>query len=366
MKAKILLFCLLLASFGARAWAQTESLQVWGHDFEMTADGSTVTHLTISERDVVDYTGFSLSIVGPKGIHIAQVRSGREYVNDIALNADRATTTHTIACNMPQDDLIKVISYSTLNQDFYPDDIDGNPVDEIFTIGLTADPSMVNGEYEIRIEDCKFAFATSGASQPQAPVVMKMTVKGGVDGRTVSCTLGEDGMGTLCLPFEAQLPEGLLAFTCVDVDGSQLLTEPQTSIPAYTPLLVAGAPGTYSFTGVPAGEATTCRSGLLTGVMQDTEVGEGYVLQKLGALAFYRIDPARPVTVPAYKCYLNFDGTQQAIGLEGVLTALKEAITRGGCTSGGTYDLHGRRVKHTDAPGVYIKNNQKIIAPRSK
>lgn len=94
---------------------------------------------------MVNYTGFSLSIVVPKGIHIAQVRSGREYVDDISLNVDRATKTHTIVCNIPQDDLIKVISYSTLNQDYYPDDIDDNPVDEIFTIGLIADPTMLNG-----------------------------------------------------------------------------------------------------------------------------------------------------------------------------------------------------------------------------
>lgn len=66
-------------------------------------------------------------------------------MDDISLNVDRATKTYTIACNMPQDDLIKVISYSTLNQDYYPDDIDGNPVDEIFTIGLIADPTMLTG-----------------------------------------------------------------------------------------------------------------------------------------------------------------------------------------------------------------------------
>ncbi len=363
MTRKLFFLFLLLASFVARAQAQTETLRVWGHDFEMTADGTTVTHLTVSENDVVNYTGFSLSIVVPKGIHIAQVRSGREYVDDIALNVDRATTTHTIACNMPQDDLIKVISYSTLNQDFYPDDIDGNPVDEIFTIGLTADPTMLNGEYEVKIVECKFAFAEGGASQPQEPVVMKMTVTGGVDGRTINCTLGEDGVGTLCLPFDAQLPENLQAFTCVDVAGGQVVTEMQTSIPARTPLLVTGLPGTYSFTGLPEGEETSCTSGLLTGVMLDTEISEGYVLQKLDKVAFYRIDPARPVTVPAYKCFLRFNGTAMALGLEEVLTALKEALSDGH-DSETLYDLHGRRAKRTDAPGVYIKNNRKIIAPR--
>ena len=79
MKTKLFLLCLVLASVVTRAQAQTQTLEVWGHDITMTADGTTVTHLTISERDVVDYTGFSLTIVVPKGIHVAQVRSGRDY-----------------------------------------------------------------------------------------------------------------------------------------------------------------------------------------------------------------------------------------------------------------------------------------------
>lgn len=355
--------CLLLALFTAQAQAQTETLEVWGHDFTMTADGSTITHLTISERDVVDYTGFSLTIVVPKGIHIAQVRSGREYVNDIALNVDRATTTHTIACNMPEEEAIKVIAYSSQNQNFYPDDIDGNPVTDIFTIGLVADPTMVNGVYEVSIIDCKFAQAPSGASKPQAPVTMQMTVTGGVDGTQVNCTIGEAGVSTLILPFDAALPPTMQAFTCTRMSGSTVQTEPQTSIPALTPVLVTAEPGTYSFTGVPTATETTYTEGLLTGVLESTMLTSGYVLQQQASVAFYPVSAERPITVPAYKCYLNYAGSERLIGIEDTLTGILDRARADG-KAGATYDMQGRRVSGTAAPGVYIRGNRKIITSK--
>ena len=359
MTRKLFFMGLLLASFLTRAVAQTETLQVWGHDFEMTADGSTVTHLTVSERDVVDYTGFSLTILVPKGIHIAQVRSGREYVNDISLNVDRATTTHSIACNMPTEDMVKVISSSTENLDYYPDDIDGNPVDEIFTIGFTADPTMVNGEYEVKIVECKFAFAAGGASKPQEPIVMKMTVTGGVDGRQIDCTVGSAGVGTLILPFAAELPQDMQAYRCTGVDGTRVLMQAVDEIRANVPLLITALPGTYQFTGVPEGTKTSYTDGVLTGVMEETVITSGYVLQQQDAVAFYPVDVMYPITVPAYKCYLNYTGEQQAMRLDDVLTSLKGVTTsEGGAT---LYDLQGRRTRTATAPGVYIQNNRKIV-----
>ena len=362
MKTKLILLCLVLASVVTRAQAQTQTLEVWGHDITMTADGTTVTHLTISERDVVDYTGFSLTIVVPKGIHVAQVRSGREYVDDISLNIDRATSTHTIACNMPQEDIIKVISYSTQNQNYYPDDIDGNPVTDIFTIGLVADPTMVNGEYEVSIIDCKFAQAPSGASQPQAPVTMKMTVTGGVDGVRVGCTLGADGVGTLILPFDAPLPQSVSAYTCSALDGTTLRLDPVTSLTAGTPVIVTGTPGTYTFTGLPTCTETTYTTGLLTGVLEDTPISSGYVLQKQDAAtasAFYRVDAARPVTVPAYKCYLNAAGTAAVMRFADWVTAVKSI--NADAAKDRIYGIDGRRIDKPVAPGVYIKNRKKYL-----
>ena len=353
---------LLLASFVARAQAQTETLELWGHDLEMTADGTTTTHLTISERDVVDYTAFNMTIMVPKGIHVAKVRSGRDYVDDIALNVDRATTTHTIACNMPEYDYIKVACYSSKSQDLYPDDIDGNPVTELFTIGLTADPTMANGEYEVRIIEVKFVKAAGGASVPQQPVTMKMNVTGGVDGKSISCTIGETGLGTLILPYGAHVPSALQAFGCAALDGTQLVTTPLVRIPALTPVLLQGEPGTYTFTGVPetTGE-TSFTEGLLTGVLENTDITAGYVLQEQGGnAAFYPVNPESPITVPAHKCYLNYTGPQMVIHWGGGITGV-DALQQEQHKASPLYDLNGRNVVTPPTSGVYIQGNQKVF-----
>lgn len=355
------LLALMLASFVARAQAQAQTLELWGHDLEMTADGSSVTRLTISERDVVDYTAFNMVIMVPKGIHVAQVRSGRDYVDDILLNEDRATTTHTIACNMPEADYIKVACYSSKSQDFYPDDIDGNPVSELFSIGLTADATMANGEYEIRITGVKFVLAKGGASVPQTPVTMKMTVTGGVDGKQVTCTVGEAGVSTLLLPYNAHIPSALSAYTCSEIDGTRLVLDEQVRIPALTPVLLMGEPGTYTFTGVPeTTKETTFTTGVMTGVLSTTQISEGYVLQNQdNGTAFYPVNPTRPVNVPAHKCYINWTGKAQLIRFDGSTTDL-EAPTTSGNRPASVYDMGGRRVTQPTSPGVYIRGNKKV------
>ena len=50
-----------------------------------------------------------------------------KYKNDIQQSV-RATETHIIGCNMPVEGMLKVICRSSMNEELYPDDEDGNPV----------------------------------------------------------------------------------------------------------------------------------------------------------------------------------------------------------------------------------------------
>lgn len=151
MKKALLSICLMLLTIvGAKAQSQT--LKVWlDPQVTFTADGKAVSYLRLYENDGNQgYTSFNMSLFVPKGIHINKVKQGRDFVNDITLS-ERATTTHTIVCNMPTETLLKVACISTLNQDLYKDDENGNPLDLVWTIGLVADPTMANGDYEVRM-----------------------------------------------------------------------------------------------------------------------------------------------------------------------------------------------------------------------
>lgn len=358
MKTIFMMLALLTAVQGS---AQTETLKVWMDDVTMTADGKTVTRLYVMENDVVDYTAFSLSLIVPKGVTIAKVKSGRNTVNDIRLT--ERLNDHTISCNMLSDGrTIKIISSSPSNSNFYPDDVDGNVMDSIFSIGLVADPAMVNGNYTIEIKDCKFVLQDATASQPQEAVTASMKVTGGVDGLAINYEMAEVGVGTLILPFDASLPQGLDAFVCSSLDGDLLILTEQESIKANTPLIVTGLPGTYTFVGASVASEKCYSDGVLTGVMEQTQVNEGYVLQNLNGLTgFYRVNPDKPVEVPAYRCYMNNVTEADCVRIMfGNETGIGE-LNATSVSKGKAFDLQGRRVKKNAARGVYILNGEKVV-----
>lgn len=358
MKTIFMMLALLTA---VQASAQTETLKVWMDDVTMTADGQTVTRLYVMENDVVDYTAFSLSLIVPKGVTIAKVKSGRNTVNDIRLT--ERLNDHTISCNMLSDGrTIKIISSSPSNSNFYPDDVDGNVMDSIFSIGLVADPAMVNGNYTIEIKDCKFVLQDATASHPQEAVTASMKVTGGVEGLTINYEMAETGVGTLILPFEASLPQGFEAFVCSSLEGDLLILTEQESIKANTPLIVTGLPGTYTFVGANVASEKSYSDGILTGVMEQTQVNEGYVLQNLNGLTgFYRVNPDKPVEVPAYRCYMNNVTEADCVRIMfGNETGIGE-LNATSVSKGKAFDLQGRRVKKNAARGVYILNGEKVV-----
>lgn len=358
MKTIFMMLALLTA---VQASSQTETLKVWMDDVTMTADGQTVTRLYVMENDVVDYTAFSLSLIVPKGVTIAKVKSGRNTVNDIRLT--ERLNDHTISCNMLSDGrTIKIISSSPSNSNFYPDDVDGNVMDSIFSIGLVADPAMVNGNYTIEIKDCKFVLQDATASQPQEAVTTSMKVSGGVDGLAINYEMTEVGVGTLILPFDASLPQGLDAFGCSALDGDLLILTEQESIKANTPLIVTGLPGTYTFVGASVASEKCYSDGVLTGVMEQTQVNEGYVLQNLnGVTGFYRVNPDKSVEVPAYRCYMNNVAEADCVRIMfGNETGIGE-LNATSVSKGKAFDLQGRRVKKNAARGVYILNGEKVV-----
>ncbi len=361
MERIVKLLCLLLALAGVQAMAQTQTLKVWGHDFTMTADGTTSTHLTISENDVVNYTAFNMTIVVPEGISIAQVKSGRLYVNDILINPDRDSGGHTISCNMPDKKTIKIIAYSTDLYEFYPDDIEGNPVDELFTIGLVADPTMVNGDYDIQIIDCKFIPKEGETSILNETPKMKMTVQGGIDGTLINYTMSESGYGTIILPYNAELPVGLKAYECTHIENGVVVTNEVSEISANTPLLLSGEAGEYTFVGILQSAEDAYSIGVLTGVMKDMEISSGYVLQEQSkVVGFYPVVSSKPVVVPQYRCFLVTDQQVKYIKLNDNITNIVH-FGQDVNHEGIFYNTLGKQIDKPSQRGVYIKGNRKVL-----
>ena len=150
------------------------------------------------------------------------------------------------------------------------------------------------------------------------------------------------------------------AFTCTGLDGNTVLTERQENIPANTPVLLTGTPGSYTFSGTGTATETAYTTGLLTGVLQATTIDDGYVLQQQnGVLGFYVVDGNNPKTIPANRCYLSVPSGVQVMRVDfGKATGLRPVSQLS--PQGRAYDLSGRPADK-DAKGIIIVNHQKLI-----
>lgn len=370
-----------LALFTAQAMAQTpNTLEVWmDKEVKVTADGETVTYLTVSEKDPnVNYIAYNMTFTLPKGFKIHQVKSGREYVNDISLS-ERATSTHQIDCNMPIEGMLKVICTSTQNYELYPDDADGNIIYPIFTIGLVADPSVINGSYDVEMYDVTFVrYLEDGITLAGVDLdhteYSQFTVTGGTDFPGVDYTLPAEGCGTMILPFNAAIPEGMSVYACTGISSSSLNLEAVSDIQANTPYIVTGPEGTYHFTGEYKALKASYSTPYMTGVFEQMKVPEGnFVMQnhkETYGIGFYRVGAVETIINP-YRCYVNnlsnevnmfgFD-LGQTDGVSSTKADKDEPVN--------VYRINGQairtQVKRSQAlkgltPGIYIINDQKYI-----
>ena len=369
---------LLLAFAPFLAFAQSSKLQVWiDAEMKFTADGKTVTYMTVYEKNPdVDYTAFNMEFTLPRGFRINLVKKGREWVKDINLSV-RASSTHTINCNMPDPTLLKIISTSSQNENYYPDDEDGNECTELFTIGLVADPETYNGTYAIQMDGARFVKKdASGISADDLDHVeySKVIVTGGTDFPGVSYTLSPLGIGTLIVPFKFVPQSGFEVYNCTGLNGSSIQLEKVEEAQANTPYIVCGTPGTYHLNGNYCGLNDSYSTPYLTGVYVDTKVPEGaYVMQnqEIDGLGFYQVAKGQNITINPYRCYLN----KQEIAFSqlklyfGAITGIDDFVGED-AEKVDVYTVSGilirSKVKAKDAlkglhPGVYVVNNKRII-----
>ena len=126
--------------------------------------------------------------------------------------------------------------------------------------------------------------------------------------QTVTYRKSGSSWGTLCLPFDASVPDGLTAYEITGVSDDDVAERTEvSSLSASTPYLINGAAGTYTFSG-PAMPDGLFDSGYLVGNTQEGTTyvpKDAYVLQKLnGKTAFYRVKDANTQPIARYRAYL--------------------------------------------------------------
>ena len=176
----------------------------------------------------------------------------------------------------------------------------------------------------------------------------------------------ENQYGTLIVPFDAELPEGVEAYSVETANGNVLNLNTEGSIKANTPYIVYAEEGsTAELAGLGAAYTDTDHTaGLLTGVYAETTVPEGsYVLQNQDetGIGFYKVE-SKDIKVKANHAYLTaakgsdvkgfFFGSDDATAVKGVEAAGEKA--------GVIYNLAGQRVEKA-VKGIYIINGKKML-----
>ena len=204
----------------------------------------------------------------------------------------------------------------------------------------------------------------------------------------ITLNITDAGWATLILPFEAEVPENVTAYTCDGVGEAQngvatlTLTEAD-KLEANTPYILKGAEGTHNFKGEGEITQTSYTKGLLTGTLVDMMAKEGtYVLQnqpEKNGVGFYKVGTDSQNTQPkigAYRAYLNAEATAgsnvQAFILKDIdgdntTTDIDSAVAEADTTVN-VYNLNGilvrQNMKMSEAldglqKGIYIVNGTK-------
>lgn len=157
----------------------TDQLKVWAEfPEEIVADGKTVNYIKVFEHDYDDtkFCAFNMEFILPEGFRVNKVKQGRETVDDIFLS-DRGTSTHGLSCSILNGVDLRIISISQNNSVYFDDDVDGNPLDELFTIGLIAETTLASGDYQVTMEGVKFCMPNADARIPATLPVYTIKVK---------------------------------------------------------------------------------------------------------------------------------------------------------------------------------------------
>lgn len=174
--------------------------------------------------------------------------------------------------------------------------------------------ALQNGQTEVEIK----IYLDNEPMQPtdKSSFILNLTEK-----LNVTASTAENGWGTVLLPFEATLPEGMKAYTCSTAENNLLVLNEVTTLSdpsdyespvklnMDTPYIIQGNGGSYTFTGptIP-NKMTTYTSGLLMGVTaNDTVPQEAYMLgTRDGFTAFYKVDASEELPVaPAYTAFIS-------------------------------------------------------------
>lgn len=359
-----LLLCLGAGALSATA--QTSDRMYVSGDLSLRPGGDTETqYFAVNiENASMDYVAYQVDIVLPDGLQLANYEGEPDiYIENTEIYpTNRGKLYHSLGIKANKDH-IRVTCVDTNG--------DGNRAfkaksGELFLVGVVASPYLKPGDVKVQLRN--IVLSDKNSQGPEFEAVEPASV--GTASTTSTLTLkvsAGNKFSTAILPFDAELPAGLEAYSCASTDGDNLVLTNQTSIQAFTPYILYapnGYEGTLSGTVDAEKYAKQVTEGYLTGTVVAHEVtgGEGhYVLQNQGeGPMFYRVGDTS-FGIPAGKCWLTLPASQHSVSaLQLHRPTGIETIPVHTINSDAVYDLSGRRITNP-TKGIYIVGGKKVL-----
>lgn len=168
---------------------------------------------------------------------------------------------------------------------------------------------------------------------------------------------------TMMLPFDADLPGGLNAFTVTGINGEipYLEKESQTSLKANTPYYITARAGSYTLSGVSRLIQPSYEEGLLVGrhTPYTTQGADEYVLTIEDGYYMFRQMNRQPIA--ANNCYLKCDEPTNLICVNKDDATGVNDLKDFKDSKSFIYNLSGQKMNGQLPQGIYIRDGKKIL-----
>lgn len=177
--------------------------------------------------------------------------------------------------------------------------------------------------------------------------------------------------GSCVVPFDIpELPSGLEVYTVTDRESGIAYLKQQTSILAYTPVLLYaenGFSGTYSGDVDETKYKEVAQQDIIYGAIVPQTKNDGFVLQNLGEGVKLYAMSGQTFEIPAGKCWVKPTIYNGAKYMEMVIDDGTTGIGSAECSNGAAqhepvyYSLDGKRVENPLPGKIYIVDGQKVL-----
>lgn len=185
--------------------------------------------------------------------------------------------------------------------------------------------------------------------------------------KPITITLTSAGIGSMILPFEAAIPQGMKVYAIDSYDNYGVLKMKSVeAIEANTPYIIKGVAKDYEFVGVADAENFQYTVGNLCGTYENIKAPVGsYVLQNgTSGAGFYPVEIGQQPTVKAHRAYLADLPIQSGAKLNLVFDnddPTAAGVIKADCNAKDKlYNIMGQSVNNGFC-GIIIKNGKKYF-----